>query len=108
MVSNRWGAERIVHVTRCIGLAINQVHFCQRLPLQRTFHVIICNKQAVLVRGGILVGFIFQRICIHRAHISKGHIVQGAVRQIAVCRAGNIHRRQVKIVSAAGGKGKLF
>ena len=31
--------------------------------------------------------------------------MQGAVRQIAVCRAGNIHRRQVKIVSAAGGKG---
>ena len=108
MVSNRWGAERIVHVTRCIGLAINQVHFCQRLPLQRTFHVIICNKQAVLVRGGILVGFIFQRICIHRAHISKGHIVQGAVRQIAVCRAGNIHRRKVKIVSATRGEGKLL
>ena len=108
MVSNRWGAERIVHVTRCIGLAINQVHFCQRLPLQRTFHVIICNKQAVLVRGGILVGFIFQRICIHRAHISKGHIVQGAVRQIAVYRSGNIHCRKVKIVSAAGGEGELL
>ena len=108
MVSNRWGAERIVHVTRCIGLAINQVHFCQRLPLQRTFHVIICNKQAVLVRGGILVGFIFQRICIHRAHISKGHIVQGAVRQIAVYRSGDVHRRQIKIVSATRGEGKLL
>ncbi|WP_418324730.1 hypothetical protein [Ruminococcus sp.] len=26
----------------------------------------------------------------------------------AVCRAGNIHRRKVKIVSAAGGEGKLL
>ena len=34
--------------------------------------------------------------------------MQGAVRQISVCRAGNIHRRKVKIVSAAGGEGKLL
>ena len=108
MVSNRWGAERIVHVTRCIGLAINQVHFCQRLPLQRTFHVIVRNKKAVLVGllGGI--GFIFHRIGIHRTHICKRHIMKCAVRQIAVYRSGNIHRRKVKIVSAAGGEGKLL
>ena len=31
-----------------------------------------------------------------------------AIRQIAVYRPGNIHRRQVKIVSAAGGKGELL
>ena len=34
--------------------------------------------------------------------------MQRAVRQIAVCRAGNVHRRQIKIVSAAGGEGKLL
>lgn len=34
--------------------------------------------------------------------------MQGAVRQIAVYRSGNIHCRKVKIVSAAGGKGELF
>ncbi len=31
-----------------------------------------------------------------------------AVRQIAVYRSGNIHRRKVEIVSAAGGEGKLL
>ena len=45
---------------------------------------------------------------VHRAHIGKRHIVQGAVRQIAVYRSGNIHCRQVEIVSAAGGEGKLL
>ena len=34
--------------------------------------------------------------------------MQGAVRQIAVYRSGNVHRRQVKIVSAAGSEGKLL
>ena len=34
--------------------------------------------------------------------------MQGAVRQIAVYRSGNIHCRQVEIVSAAGGEGKLL
>ena len=34
--------------------------------------------------------------------------MQGAVRQIAVYRSRNIHCRKVKIVSAAGGEGKLF
>ena len=34
--------------------------------------------------------------------------MQGAVRQLAVYRAGNIHRRKVEIVSAAGSEGKLL
>ena len=34
--------------------------------------------------------------------------MQGAVRQIAVYRSRNIHCRKVKIVSAAGGEGKLL
>ena len=45
---------------------------------------------------------------VHRACIGKRHIMQGAVRQIAVYRSGNIHCRKVKIVSAAGGEGKLL
>ena len=55
-----------------------------------------------------MVGCRFQHIGVHRAHIGKRHIMQGAVRQIAVYRSGNIHCRQVKIVSAAGGKGELL
>ena len=60
--------------------------------------------------GGIfyMVGCRFQHIGVHRAHIGKRHIMQGAVRQIAVYRSRNIHCRKVKIVSAAGGEGKLF
>ena len=34
--------------------------------------------------------------------------MQGAVRQIAVCRAGNTQRRQVKVVSVAGGESELL
>ena len=34
--------------------------------------------------------------------------MQGAVRQIAVYRSRNIHCRKVKIVSSAGGEGKLL
>ena len=34
--------------------------------------------------------------------------MQGAVRQSAVYLSGNIHRRKVKIISAAGGEGKLL
>ena len=34
--------------------------------------------------------------------------MQGAVRQIAVYRSGDVHRRQIKIVPAAGGEGKLL
>ena len=48
-----------------------------------------------------LVGFYCSRI-------GKGNIVQGAVRQTTVYLSGNIHRRKVKIISAAGGEGKLL
>ena len=55
-----------------------------------------------------MVGCRFQHIGIHRACIGKGHIMQCAVRQIAVYRSGNIHCRKVKIVSATRGEGKLL
>ena len=45
---------------------------------------------------------------VHRSCVGKGNIVQRRIRQAAVSRAGNIHRRKVKIVSAAGGEGKLL
>ena len=55
-----------------------------------------------------MVGCRFQHIGIHRACIGKRHIMQCAVRQIAVYRSGNIHCRKVKIVSATRGEGKLL
>ena len=106
--THRWCTQCIVHTACGIVLAEKQTRGIQVIPAYRMRYIVVRNKQAVLVRGGILVGFIFQRICTHRAHISKGHIMQCAVRQIAVYRSGDVHRRQVKIVSAAGGKGKLF
>lgn len=76
-------------------------------------HVVIRNEQAVFVGGGIGVSCTIQRISVHRPHVGEGHIVQGAVClgaavKGAVHRARNIHRRKVKIVSAAGGEGKLL
>ena len=74
---------------------------------------IVRHKQAVgiffllcILLGGHrlrceLVGF-------YRSGISKGNIVQGAVRQAAVCRSGNFLAGEVKIISAAGGEGKLL
>ena len=74
---------------------------------------IVRHKQAVsvFVLLCIFLGGRHRRrelVGVHRTHIGERHIVQGAVRQISVCRAGNIHRRKVKIVSAAGGKGELL
>ena len=76
-------------------------------------HVVIRNEQAVFVGGGIGVSCTIQRISVHRPHVGEGHIVQGAVClgaavKGAVHRSGNIHCRKVKIVSAAGGEGKLL
>ena len=45
---------------------------------------------------------------VHRSCVGKGNIVQGAVRQSIVHRAGNTHCREVKVISAAGGEGKLL
>ena len=95
------------------------------MPAHAMGHGVIRNEQAVVAGIAILcaaarcnrrglrrachtAGIAAQRIGIHRAGVGKRHIVQGSIRQIAVHRAGNPHRRQVKIVSAAGGKGKLL
>ena len=74
---------------------------------------IVRHKQAVsvFVLLCILIGGCRLRcelVGVHHTHIGERHIVQGAVRQIAVCLAGNIHRRKVKIISAAVGEGKLL
>ena len=74
---------------------------------------IVRHKQAVsvFVLLCILIGGCRLRcelVGVHRTHIGERHIVQGAVRQIAVYRSGDVHRRKVKIVSAAGGEGKLL
>ena len=62
----------------------------------------------MLVGCGICVGFIFQCIGIHCAYIGERHIVHCFVRQNIVCRAGNTQRRQVKVVSVAGGESELL
>ena len=69
------------------------------------------HKQAVGVRlYRIISAYTFRvaGIGAHCSRIGKGNIVQGAVRQIAVYRAGNAHRRKVKVIGAAGGEGKLL
>ena len=45
---------------------------------------------------------------VHRPCVGKRHIVQGIIRQSIVHRAGNTHCREVKVIGAAGGEGKLF
>ena len=118
--SHRRRTQRIAHAAGDIVLAENQTFVIQATPANRIRYGIVRHKQAVGVfvllciflggrhRRRELVGFYCSRI-------GKGNIVQRRIRQrncskwvSAVCCAGNIHRRQVKIVSAAGGKGKLF
>ena len=74
---------------------------------------IVRHKQAVGIFFPlcILLGGCHLRcelVGVHRPCVGKGNIMQRAVRQIAVCRSGNLHRRKVKIISAAGGEGKLL
>ena len=74
---------------------------------------IVRHKQAVgiFVLLCILLGGCHRRcelVGVHRPCVGKGNIVERRVRQTAVCRSGDVHRRQIKIVSAARGEGKLF
>ena len=65
----------------------------------------------IFILLSILLGgchFRCELISVDRTHIGKRHIVQGAVRQIAVYRSGYVHCRKVKKISAAVGKGKLL
>ena len=118
-------AKGVVYAARSVGFTENETCIVQVDPADGGSNPVVGNEQTVLVSisvlcvlvcghrgllGGIcyMVGCRFQHIGVHRACIGKRHIMQGAVRQIAVYRAGNIHRRKVKIVSAAGGEGKLL
>ena len=74
---------------------------------------IVRHKQAV---GVFILLCIFlggrhlrhELVSVDRTCIGKRHIMQRAVRQIAVHRAGNAHAGEVKIISAAGSEGKLL
>ena len=76
-------------------------------------YIVVRHKQAVgvFVLLCILLGGCRRRhelVGVHRSGISKGNIVQGAVRQTAVCRSGDVCAGEVKIISAAGSEGKLL
>ena len=118
-------AKGVVYAARSVGFTENETCIVQVDPADIGSNPVVGNEQTVLVSisvlcvlvcghrgllGGIcyMVGCRFQHIGVDRAGIGKRHIMQGAVRQIAVYRAGNIHRRKVKIVSAAGGEGELL
>ncbi len=119
------GAEGVVYSARSVGFAENETCIVQVDPADFVGNIVVGNEQTVLIGisvlrvfvcshrsllggSGYTVGCRFQHIGVHRAHIGERHIVQGAVRQVAVYRSGNIHRRKVKIVPAAGGEGELF
>ena len=118
-------AKRIAYISAVIVFSENKACRIQIKPAHAMGHGVIRNEQAVVAGIAILcaaarcgrrglrrachtAGIAAQRIGIHRAGVGKRHIVQGAVRQIAVYRSGNVHRRQIKIVSAAGSEGELL
>ena len=45
---------------------------------------------------------------VHRPCVGKGHIMHCFVRQSVIHRSGYVLAGEVKIISAAGGEGKLF
>ena len=125
LASYGWCAKRIAYISAVIVFSENKACRIQIKPAHAMGHGVIRNEQAVVAGIAILcaaarcgrrglrrachtAGIAAQRIGIHCAGVGKRHIMQGAVRQLAVCRAGNIHRRKVEIVSAAGGKGELL
>ena len=105
--------QRIVHAACGVVFAENQTCGIQGIPAYIIRYGMVCNEQAV---GIFILLCILLSGCrlrcelvgVHRACIGKRHIMQGAVRQIAVYRSGNIHCRKVKIISAAGGEGELL
>ena len=106
-------AQRIVHTACGIVLAENQTCGIQVIPAYIICYGKIRHEQAVgiFILLCILLGGCRLRcelVGIDRAGIGKRHIMKCAVRQIAVYRSGNIHRRKVEIVPAAGGKCKLL
>ena len=60
VTSHRRCAQGIVHAACGIVLAENQTCGVQGIPAYRMRYIVVRNKQAMFVRGGIFVGFIFQ------------------------------------------------
>ena len=58
--TRRWGTQRIVYAAASIVLAEKQTRGIQGIPAYRMRYIVVRNKQAMFVRGGIVVGFIFQ------------------------------------------------
>ena len=120
VTSHRRCAQGIVHAAAGIIFAENQICGIQGIPAYIIRYGIIRHEQAVgiFILLCILLGGCHLRcelVGVHRPCVGKGNIVQRRIRQgsrtkdvSGVHRAGNIHCRKVKIVSAAGGKGKLF
>ena len=76
-------------------------------------YIVVRNKQAVsvFVLLCISLGGRHRRrelVGVHRTHIGERHIMQRAVRQIAVCRAGDVCAGEVKVIGAARFEGKLL
>ena len=113
VTSHRRCAQGIAHAAGDIVLAENQTFVIQATPANRMRYGIVRHKQAVgvFVLPCILLGGCRRRhelVGFYRSGISKGNIVELRVRQTTVYRSGNVHRRKVKIISAAGGEGKLL
>ena len=94
--SHRRRTQRIVHAAGGIVLAENQICGIQVIPVYFMCYIVVRNKQAVgiFVLLCIFLGGCHLRcelVGVHRPCVGKGHIVQGAVRQGAVCRSWNIH-----------------
>ena len=58
--TRRWGTQRIVYAAASIVLVEKQTRGIQVIPAYRMRYIVVRNKQAMFVRGGIVVGFIFQ------------------------------------------------
>ena len=113
VISHRRCAQGIVHAAAGIIFAENQICGIQGIPAYIIRYDIVRHKQAVGV-------FILLCIClsrchlrcelvgVHRTHIGERHIMQHAVRQIAVCCAGNARAGEFKVIGAARFEGKLF
>ena len=111
--SHRRCAQGIVHAAAGIIFAENQTFVIQAIPAYRMRYGIVRHKQAVgvFVLLCIFLGGLHLRcelVGVHRPCVGKGHIVQGIIRQTAVCRSGDVCAGEVKVIGVAGFEGKLL